>query len=143
LVYFSTDLTARQVTDQALSAAGITRNVRVTCNEIGSLLGFVAHGLGIAIVPRPLAIASPCPYRVNPARKRITGMDRRRRDAASRSHQPRSTSQLGLIPDTAKPVQRHWRGAGGVRAETPRGPRLCVTGESVIDRERRWHPPTV
>ena len=65
-VDFSTDLTARQVTDQAFNAVGITRNLRVTCNEIGSLLELVAHGLGIAIVPRPLAIATRVPIALIP-----------------------------------------------------------------------------
>ncbi|MFI7104232.1 LysR family transcriptional regulator [Streptomyces sp. NPDC050161] len=65
-VDFPADLVARQVTDQAFQAAGISRNVRVTCNEIGSLLELVAHGLGIAIVPRPLAIATRVPTALVP-----------------------------------------------------------------------------
>ena len=40
--------------------------MRVTCNEIGSLLELVAHGLGLAIVPRPLAIATRVPIALVP-----------------------------------------------------------------------------
>ncbi|NKQ55490.1 LysR family transcriptional regulator [Amycolatopsis sp. K13G38] len=65
-VDFHPDLAARQVTDQAFDAADLSRTVRVTCNEIGSLLELVAHGLGLAIVPRPLAIATRVPTALVP-----------------------------------------------------------------------------
>jgi DNA-binding transcriptional LysR family regulator len=65
-VDFDVNLAARQVTDRAFAAAGVDRSVRVTCNEIGSLLELVAHGLGIAIVPRPLAIATRVPVAMVP-----------------------------------------------------------------------------
>jgi DNA-binding transcriptional LysR family regulator len=65
-VDFLPELTARQVTEQAFAAAQVPRNVRVTCNEIGSLLELVAHGLGLAIVPRPLALATRVPIALVP-----------------------------------------------------------------------------
>ncbi|MEN3301277.1 LysR family transcriptional regulator [Pseudonocardia sp.] len=65
-VDFDPALAARQVTDHAFVTARIPRNVRVTCNEIGSLLELVAHGLGLAIVPRPLAIATRVPIALVP-----------------------------------------------------------------------------
>lgn len=65
-VDFDTWLTARQVTDRAFAAAQIRRHVRVTCNEIGSLLEMVAHNIGLAIVPRPLAIAARVPTALLP-----------------------------------------------------------------------------
>ncbi|KAA9149536.1 LysR family transcriptional regulator [Amycolatopsis acidicola] len=65
-VDFRPELAARQVTDHAFTTARIPRTVRVTCNEIGSLLELVAHGLGLAIVPRPLAIATRVPIALVP-----------------------------------------------------------------------------
>ncbi|WP_128642560.1 LysR family transcriptional regulator [Rhodococcus opacus] len=65
-VDFSTELAARQATDDAFAAAGIERQIRVTCNEIGSLLELVAHGIGLAIVPRSLAQATRVPIRLVP-----------------------------------------------------------------------------
>lgn len=65
-VDFDRTLTARHVNDQAFTSERIDRVVRVTCNEIGSLLELVAHGLGVAIVPRPLAIATRVPIALVP-----------------------------------------------------------------------------
>jgi DNA-binding transcriptional LysR family regulator len=68
-VDFDPVLVAREVNDQAFQAAGIDRRIRATCNEIGSLLELVAHGLGVAIVPRHLALASRVPVKL----VRLTG----------------------------------------------------------------------
>jgi DNA-binding transcriptional LysR family regulator len=65
-VDFDRALTARHVNDQAFATERIDRVVRVSCNEIGSLLELVAHGLGLAIVPRPLAIATRVPIALVP-----------------------------------------------------------------------------
>ena len=65
-VDFSPELAARQATDDAFAAAAIERRIRVTCNEIGSLLELVAHGIGLAIVPRSLAHATRVPIRLVP-----------------------------------------------------------------------------
>ncbi|MDL9948162.1 LysR family transcriptional regulator [Gordonia sp. ABSL11-1] len=63
-VDFTTELAARQAVDEAFAASGIERQVRVTCNEIGSLLELVAHGIGLAIVPLSLAQATRVPIRL-------------------------------------------------------------------------------
>jgi DNA-binding transcriptional LysR family regulator len=55
---------ARQITDEAFQAAGIDRRIRATCNEIALLLELVAHGVGIAIIPRHLALATYVPIRL-------------------------------------------------------------------------------
>lgn len=65
-VDFSPELSSRQATDDAFAAAAIARQIRVTCNEIGSLLELVAHGIGLAIVPRSLAQATRVPIRLVP-----------------------------------------------------------------------------
>lgn len=68
-VDFDPVLAAREVTDDAFHAAGIQRRIAATSNEIGSLLELVAHGLGVAIVPRPLALATRVPIQL----VRLTG----------------------------------------------------------------------
>lgn len=65
-VEFHADQTPRQIVDHAFAAAGINRSVCVSCNDIGSLLELVAHGLGIAIVPRHCAIATRVPVALVP-----------------------------------------------------------------------------
>ncbi|GAB3421322.1 LysR family transcriptional regulator [Flindersiella endophytica] len=41
----------RDVTDQALTAAGVDRRVAIEVNDVHSLLDFVGAGLGVALVP--------------------------------------------------------------------------------------------
>jgi len=105
-VDFDVDLAARQVSDRAFAAAGITRTVRVTCNEIGSLLELVAHGLGIGIVPRPLAIATRVPVAMVPLANASLVWT-----VAAATRPGGVTSEAGqafwnLIADTATPVSR-------------------------------------
>ncbi|KAA1022290.1 LysR family transcriptional regulator [Pseudonocardia sp. EV170527-09] len=105
-VDFDVDLAARQVTDRAIASAGITRTVRVTCNEIGSLLELVAHGLGIAIVPRPLAIATRVPVAMVPLTNASLVWT-----VAAATRPAGMTTEAGrafwnLIADTATPVNQ-------------------------------------
>ncbi|MEU7817656.1 LysR family transcriptional regulator [Pseudonocardia sp. NPDC049154] len=105
-VDFDVDLAARQVTDRAFASADITRTVRVTCNEIGSLLELVAHGLGIAIVPRPLAIATRVPVAMVPLANASLVWT-----VAAATRPAGVTTEAGqafwnLIADTATPVNQ-------------------------------------
>lgn len=43
---------ARGVTDHAFAAAGVERRVDLEVNDVHTLLDLVAHGLGVAVVPR-------------------------------------------------------------------------------------------
>jgi DNA-binding transcriptional LysR family regulator len=54
-VDFHPDWGARQVTDRAFGAAGMSRQVALEVNDVHSLLDFVAADLGVALVPRPIA----------------------------------------------------------------------------------------
>ena len=54
-VDFHPDWGARQVTDQAFADAGVQRRVRLQVYDVHSLLDLVNHGLGLAMVPRPMA----------------------------------------------------------------------------------------
>jgi DNA-binding transcriptional LysR family regulator len=54
-VDFHPDWGARQVTDQAFADAGVQRQVRLEVYDVHSLLDLVNHGLGLAMVPRPMA----------------------------------------------------------------------------------------
>jgi DNA-binding transcriptional LysR family regulator len=105
-VDFNVELAARQASDLAFTAAKITRTVRVTCNEIGSLLELVAHGLGIAIVPRPLAIATRVPVAMVPLANASLVWT-----VAAATRPDGVTSEAGqafwnLIADTATPVSQ-------------------------------------
>jgi DNA-binding transcriptional LysR family regulator len=57
-------LPGRQIIDEAFQAAGIDRHIRATCNDVASILELVAHGLGIAIVPRHVALATRVPIKL-------------------------------------------------------------------------------
>jgi DNA-binding transcriptional LysR family regulator len=46
------DWTIRRIADQILAAAGIQRVSSIVVNDLPFLLGFVEHGLGVALVPR-------------------------------------------------------------------------------------------
>ncbi|HEU5024968.1 MAG TPA: LysR family transcriptional regulator [Spirillospora sp.] len=104
-VDFLPELAARQVTDHAFAAAQIPRNVRVTCNEIGSLLELVAHGLGPAIVPCPLAIATRVPIALVPLDNAslvwTVAAATRPNGVVSEAGQ----AMWNLIADSAKPVR--------------------------------------
>jgi DNA-binding transcriptional LysR family regulator len=54
-VDFHPDWGARQVTDQAFADAGRQRRVTLEVYDVHSLLDLVNHGLGLAMVPRPMA----------------------------------------------------------------------------------------
>jgi DNA-binding transcriptional LysR family regulator len=54
-VDFHPDWGARQVTDQAFAEAGVQRRVTLEVYDVHSLLDLVNHGLGLAVVPRPVA----------------------------------------------------------------------------------------
>ncbi|MDX6582454.1 MAG: hypothetical protein QOI10_1638 [Solirubrobacterales bacterium] len=45
----------RMASDRAFASAGIERHVAFEVNDMGTLLELVAHGLGVAIIPRSLA----------------------------------------------------------------------------------------
>jgi DNA-binding transcriptional LysR family regulator len=51
-VDFHPDWTIRRIADRILAAAGIERVPSIVVNDVPFLLGFVEHGLGVALVPR-------------------------------------------------------------------------------------------
>ena len=51
----------RLLNDEAFEARGIHRRVRFMVNDVHTLLDMVQRGLGVAIVPRPIAGAEPDP----------------------------------------------------------------------------------
>ncbi|MCK2244084.1 MULTISPECIES: LysR family transcriptional regulator [unclassified Crossiella] len=54
-VDFQSDWGARQLTDRVFTTAGMARRVALELNDVHSLLELVGHGLGVAVVPRPMA----------------------------------------------------------------------------------------
>ncbi len=54
-VDFHRDWGARGVTDRAFAAAGVERRVALEVNDVHTLIDLVGHGLGVAVVPRPVA----------------------------------------------------------------------------------------
>ncbi|MEW2544447.1 LysR family transcriptional regulator [Streptomyces sp. NPDC047002] len=54
-VDFHTDWGARSRTDSAFASAGRERRVALEVNDVHSLIELVGHGLGVAVVPRPVA----------------------------------------------------------------------------------------
>jgi DNA-binding transcriptional LysR family regulator len=54
-VDFHADWGARGLTDQAFAAARIERRVALEVNDVHSLIELVGHGLGVAVVPLPIA----------------------------------------------------------------------------------------
>ncbi|MCO6005036.1 LysR family transcriptional regulator [Actinoallomurus purpureus] len=67
-VDFHADWGARQITDRAFAAAGLRRRVALEVNDVHSLLDFVQHDLGVALVPRPIAYKRKKNVRVLPLR---------------------------------------------------------------------------
>ncbi len=57
---------AREVTERAAAAAGLVRRVDIEVNDVHSLLDFVGGGLGVALVPRPIAHKRPAQVRAVP-----------------------------------------------------------------------------
>ncbi|WP_329454555.1 LysR family transcriptional regulator [Streptomyces sp. NBC_01497] len=55
-VDFHADWGARRRTDQAFAGAGTERRVALEVNDVHSLIELVGHGLGVAVVPRPVAL---------------------------------------------------------------------------------------
>ncbi len=58
-VDFHRDWGARGVTDHAFAAAGADRRVALEVNDVHTLIDLVHHGLGVAIVPRPISRKEP------------------------------------------------------------------------------------
>ncbi|MFE0631271.1 LysR family transcriptional regulator [Streptomyces sp. NPDC058864] len=54
-VDFHPDWGARGLTDRAFAANRVQRRVALEVNDVHSLIDLVHHGLGIAVVPRPIA----------------------------------------------------------------------------------------
>jgi DNA-binding transcriptional LysR family regulator len=54
-VDFNTDWGSRRVTDRAFAAAGVSRRIASEVNDVHTLLDLVGHGLGVAVVPGPIA----------------------------------------------------------------------------------------
>ncbi|MET8312290.1 LysR family transcriptional regulator [Micromonospora sp. NPDC005173] len=54
-VDFSSDWGARQLTDRAFTAVGLERQVPLEVNDVHTLLECVEQGLGVAMVPAPVA----------------------------------------------------------------------------------------
>jgi len=55
-VDFRTDWAARGLTDEAFQRLGVARIVAFTVNDVHTLLDLVQRGLGLALVPRPIAL---------------------------------------------------------------------------------------
>lgn len=53
-VDFHPDWGARQVTDLAFAEAGVSRRVTLEVNDVHTMLDLINHGLGLAVVPRPV-----------------------------------------------------------------------------------------
>ncbi|GAB3968572.1 LysR substrate-binding domain-containing protein [Actinoallomurus acanthiterrae] len=68
-VDFHADWGARQISDRAFETAGLPRHVAMEVNDVHSLLDFVQHDLGIALVPRPIAHKRKKNVRVVPLRE--------------------------------------------------------------------------
>jgi DNA-binding transcriptional LysR family regulator len=49
------DWGARRLTDRAFAACRTPRRVALEVNDVHTLIELVGHGLGIAVVPRPIA----------------------------------------------------------------------------------------
>jgi DNA-binding transcriptional LysR family regulator len=54
-VDFPPEWSIRELNDQAFAVAGYSREVGLEVNDVHSLLDLVHHGLGVALVPRPIA----------------------------------------------------------------------------------------
>lgn len=54
-VDFHPEWGARELTDRAFAAAGAGRQVSLEVNDVHTLIDLVGHGLGIAVVPQPIA----------------------------------------------------------------------------------------
>ena len=54
-VDFHPDWGARRLTDRAFAATGVQRRVALEVNDVHSLIDLVHHGLGVAVVPQPIA----------------------------------------------------------------------------------------
>ncbi|MET7935517.1 LysR family transcriptional regulator [Streptomyces sp. NPDC005322] len=54
-VDFHPDWGARRLTDRAFAACGTPRRVALEVYDVHTLIDLVGHGLGIAVVPRPIA----------------------------------------------------------------------------------------
>jgi DNA-binding transcriptional LysR family regulator len=54
-VDFHPDWGSRALTDSVFAASGVGRQVALEVNDVHSLIDLVGHGLGIAVVPRPIA----------------------------------------------------------------------------------------
>lgn len=71
-VDFHPDWGARELTDRAFAAAGIRRQVSLEVNDVHTLIDLVRHGLGIAVVPQPIARK---PEAATLSTVRLTGAD--------------------------------------------------------------------
>jgi DNA-binding transcriptional LysR family regulator len=49
----------RMATDRAFAAAGVARTVSFELNDAASVIEFVREGLGVAVLPRPIAALAP------------------------------------------------------------------------------------
>lgn len=58
-VGFRPDWAARALTDRAFAAAGLTHRVELEVNDVHSMLDLVEAGLGLAVVPEPIAAKRP------------------------------------------------------------------------------------
>lgn len=77
----------RAAADAAFAAAGLERRVTVEVADIGTVAGYVRHGLGVAVVPRFTAAAAPdlpaVPLALAPRWPLALAMPRDRRPSAA------------------------------------------------------------
>jgi DNA-binding transcriptional LysR family regulator len=93
-VDFHTTWGTRQLTDDAFAAASVRRQVTLEVNDVHTLIDLVAYGLGLAVVPKPIADK---PQAATLCSIRLTGAD------------PEPTWQLSVaVPpgDAATPAAR-------------------------------------
>jgi DNA-binding transcriptional LysR family regulator len=97
-VDFTPDWGARALADQAFGEVAIKRQVTVEVNDVHSLITMVGHGLGIALVPEPLAhkeqAASLCHVRLPDA----TTPAWRASIAVPEQTGPAARRMIGLVP---------------------------------------------
>lgn len=101
---FSDASAARIATEQAFVDAGISRNLRVVCDEIGALLELVSAGVGLALVPRPLAQASRVPLSAVSLREENLTWTVALARLPGPTRTPAATAFLRLVESQGRPI---------------------------------------
>ncbi|MCF3963534.1 LysR family transcriptional regulator [Streptomyces fuscigenes] len=140
-VDFHADWGARRRTDQAFAASGTQRRVALEVNDVHTLIELVGHGLGVAVVPRPVALK---PQAAGLCTVELTGADTCVWEVSAavpddRRTTPAARQLLSYLPAAARsadvstgdggptgPGPGHAEGTGGEGAGTGGGPVIPV-----------------